>query len=175
MTRPLAENALAALDPLRTALLDGARAAAASAVAAADADASAALDAARQEAVAITAAARARGEQDAADARAAELGQARRRARATVLAAQAAAWAELRRRSREAVLRLRDDPGYPQVVARLGDLARAELGGSATVVEHPGGGVVAEADGRRADLGLDVLADQALQALGPEVAALWSP
>jgi hypothetical protein len=35
--------------------------------------------------------------------------------------------------------------------------------------------VVAEADGRRADLSLDALVDQALDDLGPEVAALWTP
>jgi vacuolar-type H+-ATPase subunit E/Vma4 len=175
MSRPLTTDALASLAVLRTALLDRARAAAAAAVAAADADAFAVLNAARAEAADITAEARARGERDAAALRATERSRARRQARAIVLAAQAAVYAELCRRSRTAVHELRGDPGYPALLKRLGALARVELGEAATVTEHPDGGVVAEADGRRADLSLDALVDQALDDLGPEVAALWTP
>ena len=175
MTRPLPAEAATALEPLRAALLARARAGAAAAVAAADADAAATLRAAREEAAAITAEARALGERDAAILGAAERSRANRRARATVLAAQAAVYDELRRRAREAVRQLRNAPDYPVLVARLRAEALAALGDGATVTELPDGGIVGEVDGRRADLGLVALADQALAALGPEVAALWTP
>ena len=52
---------------------------------------------------------------------------------------------------------------------------RAELGPDATVREHPDGGLVAEAPGRRLDLSLPALADDAVDALGGAAAALWAP
>ena len=54
-------------------------------------------------------------------------------------------------------------------------IARAELGAAAVVREHPDGGVVAQAPGRRVDLRLATLAERAVDTLGPEVEPLWAP
>jgi vacuolar-type H+-ATPase subunit E/Vma4 len=101
--------------------------------------------------------------------------RARRQARAIVLAAQQSAVEELRSQSRAAVRRLREDPGYPALVARLTAVARQRLGPAADVREQPEGGIVAEAGGRRLSLTLDAAADRALAALGTRVEELWRP
>ena len=175
MTARLTADAVAALEPVRTALLARARADGDALLASADADAETAVAAARVEAAAAVAEARAQGERDAALVRTAERARARRQARAVVLRAQRAAYDELRRRSRAAAARLRTEPGYPALLDRLTALARAELGAAAVVREHPDGGVVAEAPGRRVDLRLATLAERAVDTLGPEVEALWAP
>ena len=110
MRTPLPPEAIAALDPVRTALLTRATADGDAMVATADSDATAAVTAARAEAAAVVADARAEGERDAA-----------------------------------------------------------------VVREHPDGGVVAEAPGRRLDLRLTTLADRAVDTLGPQLEALWAP
>ena len=175
MTARLTADAVAALEPVRTALLARARADGDALLASADADAETAVAAARVEAAAAVAEARAQGERDAALVRTAERARARRQARAVVLRAQRAAYDELRLRSRAAAARLRTEPGYPALLDRLTALARAELGAAAVVREHPDGGVVAEAPGRRVDLRLATLAERAVDTLGPQVEPLWAP
>jgi len=175
MRTPLPPEAIAALDPVRTALLTRATADGDAMVATADSDATAAVTAARAEAAAVVADARAEGERDAAVVRSAEQARARRQARGIVLAEQRAAYDELRRRSRVAARRLRTEPGYAALLGRLTALARGELGPEAVVREHPDGGVVAEAPGRRLDLRLTTLADRAVDTLGPQLEALWAP
>jgi vacuolar-type H+-ATPase subunit E/Vma4 len=157
------------------ALLDRARMDADAALTGADTEAAAMLAAARARAAQLVTEARAEGERDAAAVGARLRARAQREARAAVLHAQAAAYAELRRRSRAAVRALREDPAYPELLAALRARARAQLGAAATVREHPDGGVVAEAPGRRLDAGLDALADAALDGLGAEVQELWAP
>jgi vacuolar-type H+-ATPase subunit E/Vma4 len=175
MTEGLPADAAAALEPVRTALLDGARAEGDALLAAADAEVAATVAAANADAAAAVDEARAQGERDAAVVRAAERARARRQARSVVLRAQRAGYDELCRRSRVAAEGLRTEPGYPVLRHRLVALARAELGPQAVVHEDPDGGVVAEAPGRRLDLRLGTLAERAVDGLGEEVAALWSP
>ena len=175
MTARLTADAVAALEPVRAALLARARADGDARLASADADAETAVAAARVEAAAAVAEARAQGERDAALVRTAERARARRQARAVVLRAQRAAYDELRRRSRAAAARLRTEPEYPALLDRLTALARAELGPAAVVRVHPDGGVVAQAPGRHIDLRLATLAERAVDTLGPEVEALWAP
>jgi vacuolar-type H+-ATPase subunit E/Vma4 len=175
MTVRLSAEAAAALDPVRAALLDRARADGDALLAAADAQAAAAVAAARAEAGAAVAEARARGEREAAVVRTAERARARREARAIVLRAQRTAYDELRRRSRAAAERLHTEPGYRALQDRLVAVARADLGTQAVIREDPDGGLVAEAPGRRVDLRLGTLAERAVDGLGPELAALWAP
>src|SRR5664280_1349380 len=66
--------------------------------------------------------------------------RARRQARAVVLTAQRDLYDELRACSRAAVARLRDDPDYPRMLARLSDRARAALGSAAVLGEPEDGG-----------------------------------
>ncbi len=165
-------------DPLaavRTALLAEARADAARVLAAADGDTAAVLAQAAEEAATIRAEARARGEADAAGVLVNERARARREARAALLGAERGAYEELRRRVRAAAASLREDPGYPTLRDRLTARARAVLGDRATVTDHPAGGVVAAAGGRRVAYSFDVLADRAVEDLGPDLARLWSP
>jgi vacuolar-type H+-ATPase subunit E/Vma4 len=175
MTAPLSAEGVAALGPVRAALLGRACADGEALLAAADADAAAAVAAAREQAAAAVTEARAQGERDAATVRTAARARARRQARAVVLQAQRAAYDELRRRSRAAAGRLRTEPGYPDLLERLTTAARAQLGAAAVVREHPEGGVVAEIPGRRVDLSLGVLAERIVDGLGPQVEALWAP
>jgi vacuolar-type H+-ATPase subunit E/Vma4 len=178
MTRPLPEQVRSALAPVRAALLDRARADADAVLAEADADADEVVAAARSRAAALVAEARAEGERDAAVLAARDRARARREARAAVLRAQSRVYEELRRRSRVAVRALRDDPVYPALLEALRDRARDRLGADAVVREHPDGGLVAEAPGRRGarlDATLDALTDDALDGLGGEVRRLWEP
>jgi hypothetical protein len=175
MTRPLPVGLQPALAPVREALLERARADADAVLHTAGVQAAAVLAAAHSRAAALVAEGRAEGERDAATVGALRRARAQREARAAVLRAQAAAYAELRRRSRAAVRALRDDPAYPQLLAALRARAEARLGPAATVREHPDGGVVADAPGRRLDASLDALADAALDGLGAEVQRLWAP
>jgi hypothetical protein len=138
----------AALEPVRGALLDRARADATAAGAAADARAEGVLAGARAEADRLVAQARAQGAADGAAALAATRARARRQARSVVLAAQRAAYEELRRRARADALRL--------------------SGGAQRTSPVEGGG-------RRIVWSSDALADEALDALGGELEKLWAP
>jgi vacuolar-type H+-ATPase subunit E/Vma4 len=173
--RPAGDVVPDALAPVRAALIARATADARQLVAQAEADADSALSAAERQAADI------RGEAAASVAReeAAVLGQARsrsrRQGRAIVLDAQRAVYDDLRARSRAAARGLRADPEYPTLLSRLTDQARAELGSDARITEHPDGGLVAEADGRRLVLTLDEAADRAVDRLGVAVERLWLP
>lgn len=164
-----------ALEPVRAALRDAARRDAAAALAQADADAATVVEEARAQAAAVVAEARRQGERDAAAVRARERARAHREARGRVLRAQRVAYEELRRRSRAAARTVRDRPDYPDLLDRLRARLLDVLGPDAAVREHPDGGLVAEAPGRRIEATLDSLADQALSDLGAGVEGLWAP
>jgi hypothetical protein len=161
-----------ALAPVRDALLARARADAAAALADADTDAAAVLAEAREQAAALLREAREQGEREAAALRTREHARAGREARTVVLGAQRAALEELRRRGRAAARALGEDPA---LLDRLRARLLADLGPDAVVRDHPDGGLVAEAPGRRVDASLGALADRALDALGVEVQGLWTP
>ena len=141
----------------------------------ADADVAARVAEARSCAADEVAAAVAAAERDAAVLADETRARARRQARSIVLAAQGCAFDLLRAQARRAVRTLRDDPGYPDLVARLGAAARDRLGTDATVRQHPDGGVLAEAGDRRLALTLDAAADRAVDGLGAAVEELWRP
>ncbi|MFF5211096.1 hypothetical protein [Streptosporangium sp. NPDC000396] len=164
-----------ALAPVIDALLRRTRADAAAIAATAEKEAAEMIAAARREAQAILAEARASGTAEAQAYATTERIRARRHAHSVELAARREVLEELRRRAVTAVRRLREDPCYPRLLERLGELAR-EAGGEGLVVsEHPYGGVVAEGQGRRVDCTLDALASRAIDALGGEVERLWAP
>jgi len=172
---PAPEQVTAALEPLRAELLRAAQADAAALLDRAERQAAAVTEAARAEAETILAEARSQGEADGAKAAAAALARARRTARSRELAVRREAYEELRRRATEAVLVLRHSPDYPAALDRLGRRARQLLGPGADITEDPGGGVLARAPGRRADLTLDASATRALDGLGAEAETLWTP
>ena len=144
-------------------------------VAEADADADATLAAAQREADVIRCAARAEGESDAAAVLAAERARVRRQARAVVLAAQREAYDELRSQVVLALSAVRDDPGYGPWRDRLVEHVRRVLGTDAVVSEPAEGGVLAEANGRRALYTLVGLADRVIDSMGADIEGLWSP
>jgi vacuolar-type H+-ATPase subunit E/Vma4 len=142
----------------------------------ADADAAARVADARRHADAVVESARAQGAAEGRlDARADEAG-ARVRARAVVLAARRDAYDELSRAARAAVVRLREAPEYPELLDRLADAARRELGAAAELDVDPpdAGGVRARAGSRRIDATLPALADRCIADLGPTLTRLWS-
>jgi vacuolar-type H+-ATPase subunit E/Vma4 len=170
----LAPEAEQALAPVRTWLLDAARADADALLAQAAAEAEARLARAQAEAAALVETARAEGEALGTEAAARELTRARREARARLLRAQADLLDRLREQARAAVLALRADAGYPALVEQLTARARAVLGPDAAVTEADLGGVVGQAGSRRVDLSLPALAEWAIADLGAEVTRLWS-
>lgn len=164
-----------ALEPVRAWLVASARAEAGQVRAAAAADGERLLARARAEAEAILTEAGRQGAADGAALAAAERARQRRRARGLVLKAERQAYEALQERSRAAARGLHKDPGYPALRQRLTRLALAAAGPGAVVAEQPDGGVVAEAPGVRVDCSLDRLAARAVEALGGEVARLWTP
>ncbi len=175
MTAAVAPDLADPLAPVRQTLLAQARADADRTLAEADADAAAILAGAQSEADAIRAEARAQGESDAAAVLAAERARVRRQARAVVLAAQREAYDELRSQVVQALAALRDDPAYGPWRDRLADHARRALGADAVLSEPAEGGVLAEANGRRALYTLVGLADHMIDVIGPDIEKLWSP
>ncbi|WBO62189.1 V-type ATP synthase subunit E [Streptomyces camelliae] len=175
MRSPAPDHLPAALEPVRDRLLRSARADAEELLARADREAEALLDAARAQAAAILDDARRQGEADAAQGRTAELTRVRRTIRARELGVRRHAYEELRRRTTERVRDLRHTADYPAMRDRLHQRAKRLLGADAEVVEHPGGGFVAEAPGCRADCTLDAFAVRALDRLGAEAESLWAP
>lgn len=164
---------LDALAPVRAALLERARADAARTLSDAQRDADALLGGARAEAEALLDSARARGAEEAAAVLAAERAHARRSVRAAELQVRREAYDELRERT---AARLRErcaGPGGPALAARMAEHVRAVLGPDALIGAVPGGGVRGHLDGRFADCSVEALAERAVEALGPEVEALW--
>jgi vacuolar-type H+-ATPase subunit E/Vma4 len=162
------------LDPLVAALVDRAGRDAAEVLATAGAEAQEVLRGARAEADALLAEARSQGAADAAVLLAAERSRAERTARGIVLAAQQAAHESARQAARVAVSQLRHDPAYPALVDALRARAHRELGPDVQVSEPAGGGLVAEAGGRRLEFVLADLADDLLESLDRDRAELWA-
>lgn len=165
-----------AVEPLRGALLDQARAEAERALAHADEQAAAKLADADERGAALVRRARAEGAAAAAIAGAHDHALARRRSRALVLAVERDLYEELRRRARAAVRSLRHDPGYEALLERLSAVARAQLGEGAVLELDPpdAGGVQASSGARRVDYTLDALAERCLGQLGGRLEELWT-
>ncbi len=170
---PGAARAATALAPVRGYLLDQARTEADRVLAAARAEADALLRQARGDAERAVGQATARGQADAAPRAAAERSRGRGRARAIVLGAQREAYDELCRRIDAEVGGLRDEPGYPRLLARLSAIAARAAGRDAMISYPPAGGVLARSGQAVVDCSLPRLAGQAMLALGPQVRALW--
>jgi vacuolar-type H+-ATPase subunit E/Vma4 len=159
----------AALAPVREALLAAARADAAGIRAGAEERATQVVAAARKEADELREAARAQGAEDGTAALAAARTRARRLARAAVLRARSEAYEALRAGGRGAVVALTTDADYPRLRERLAAAARTAAGPESRVREADGGGVVAEAPGRRVDYSLAGFADRAVDTLAAEL------
>lgn len=170
----LPARSVAALAPLRAALLDDARAQAEACLHTARTTAAALLGQARLEADALLAEAAEEGRRTALAAAALHSSRARRLARETVLARQSAIRDELRRRVVAQVLALRDDPRHDALLPRLTERCTDSLGPDAEVRLHPDGGVVARSGSRRLDLSLPTLTATALEQTEAEVSALWT-
>jgi vacuolar-type H+-ATPase subunit E/Vma4 len=167
------DSLLEALEPVRAALRERARSDAAHILAEAEHDSAELLGRARAEADALLDAARVRGEQEATAALAAERARSRRTVRAAQLRAHREAYDELRDR---VAARLRERCAGPDgavLTERMAGQVRAVLGAEAVITPAPGGGVRGRLAGRFADCSVDTLAERALDALGPEVEALW--
>lgn len=163
------------LAPVRDALLTRARADAERTVGAARADAARLLEEADEEERRIRREARDRGVSQSRQEADATARRGRRQARHVVLTTRQEACERLRS---EVLARLdagRGDPSYASLLQQLSDRARAVLGADARVTEAPGGGVVAEVEGRRVDLGFPRLVDEAMAALGADLEGLWEP
>lgn len=164
------------LDPVRESLLADAHAAAERVRSQAAADARKRVAQARRRAGELVATARRRGAAEGRLEAAVEEANARVRARGQVLAARREAYDELRRAAHDAVLRLREEPDYDDLLERLVQAARRDLGPACEVeLDPPGaGGVRASAGTRRINLTLAALADRCIGDLGPAVRRLWS-
>ncbi|GIH96317.1 V-type ATP synthase subunit E family protein [Planobispora siamensis] len=128
---------------------------------------------AEEGARAVLADARARGEREADTEAAAERVATTRRVRTIELTARREILEDFRRRARTAVTGLREDPCYPALLKSLGRMARRRGGGDLVLAEHPEGGVVGEAPGRRVDASLPALAERAVDAAQGEAERSW--
>ncbi|MFJ8849705.1 hypothetical protein [Streptomyces sp. NPDC102437] len=162
-----------ALDPVRAELLRAARASADAVRDRARADAAETLRAARAMAEDLLAHARDLGTAEGIACVERERVRAVQDAWAAELVVRAEVYTELRCAVREGVRRALMEGAVPQ--ARLAGTARALLGTEARVTAAEGGGVTAEASGRRVDLSADALADRALNRLGARAETLWEP
>ena len=163
-----------ALQPVRAQLIRRARADADATLAAAHADAAAQVAAARARAKAILDEARAQGEASAAAESAARHSSARRRARTSELDAERSVYEAVRDGVERGVLALHEAPDYAELHDGLERCAREPLGPDADVTRDPRGGVIATAPGRLVDLSLAAIAARTVDALGEEVARLWT-
>ncbi|MFE1975332.1 hypothetical protein [Streptomyces hygroscopicus] len=174
--KPTSDQAMTALAPVRAALLRTARDEAQGLLDRADREVAALLGEARATARSLLEEASRQGERDGAAAARSIRAGARRVARARTLAVRREAYEELRRRAFARGRALREDPAaYPAVRDWLRQRALRLLGPDAEVTEAPDGGVVGRSAGRRAECTLDGLTARALDRLGAEVEALWSP
>jgi vacuolar-type H+-ATPase subunit E/Vma4 len=163
------------LAPLRETLLADAQARAAQLHAEAEEHVRRELAAAHESAQALIARARAEARRRAELAALRDSSAQRRAAQRRILEARRAAYDALRADAASAVLRLRDEPGYEQLLDRLAAEARARLGADAVVERDPegAGGVIARDGQRVIDATLPELAAHALDELGTEVDRLW--
>jgi vacuolar-type H+-ATPase subunit E/Vma4 len=164
------------LAPVRAALLAEARADAEATLAAARCDAAAVLAKAREEAARILTLARESGEVEAAIVVAARRSRARHRARAVELRARREAYEALCADARAAVCGLSTAAEYADIRDTLTAVAHAALGPDLSIMDAPGGGIVADSDGRRLDLSLQQFADSSVDAVAAEYEeAAWAP
>lgn len=163
-----------ALEPVRAEMLRQAAAEAEAVVAGAEADAAARVAAASTEAAAILAEAQARGAADARQALRAGAARGRREARAIELRARRQIYESWHAAVFAGVRRLKQDPGYPALLARQAEQVRAVLGTDAVIEEAPSGGLRARSRGRMADLTLDAAAARAVERAEGEEGELWT-
>ncbi|MHA7653199.1 hypothetical protein ACX9NE_26505 [Mycobacterium sp. ML4] len=169
-----AEQAMAALQPLRRRLLECARGDAEREIAEAEQEAQCVLAEARNHAAQLADTARAAGRAGAETVSAQRRAALQRELRGAVLAARLDIHQLWCRHGTEAVLRLRDDPAYPHWAAALRSAAQATLGADALLREHPTGGVVAESGQRRIDLSLAGIAARVLDDTAADVGDPWA-
>jgi hypothetical protein len=172
--KALSQRSAAALTPVRGWLLVAAQQEAADIRRQAGEHAMALLDAARRDAGRIRSAAAAEGAAMASTQAVVRSARVRRQAHETVLTRRNMLRLDLQRQVREAGQKLRADPRYPALLARLIEQSRAWLGPEATVAESPEGGVIAEAGSRRLDLSLPGVATRTLESMTQEVSGLWT-
>jgi vacuolar-type H+-ATPase subunit E/Vma4 len=100
---------------------------------------------------------------------------ANRRARELRLAAQRGLIDELRLRARQAALQLRKDSRYGELLERVSQAARSQLGADADVEVDPPdlGGVMARAGSTSVDYTLPALVDRAIAELDGQLETLW--
>lgn len=141
----------------------------------ADAESAATREAARTEGERLVQAARAEGTTTAQRLARAQLADARRGARHTVLKAQRALYEAVRQGALEELVSQVGSPAATDLVARLGDVARARLGDQAEVRQPDRGrpGIVAAREGVVLDLSAPVLVDLELQGFGDVLEGLW--
>ncbi len=137
--------------------------------------AAATVERARKDAADLIAAAATDGRAQASLVAQARLGLRRRAAREKLLNSDLTAYQDLADRIRRAVLALRADPDYPRLRARLAELASSAAGPDARITEPVDGGAMAIAPGVVVDCSLGRMADRAIIALGPAIAALCEP
>ncbi len=130
---------------------------------------------ARTQANAIVEQARLDGEQAAEREARRRRASASRRARELRLEAERSLVDELRLRAHAAALQLRTDRRYPELLERLSEAARSQLGPDAELeVDPPGvGGVVAGAGSTSVDYSLPALVDRAIEELDGKLESLW--
>jgi vacuolar-type H+-ATPase subunit E/Vma4 len=124
------------------------------------------LDDARRQAEEILAEARRQGEADAGAVQAAGRAAAHRDARTRSLRVQREIYEQLRERCRSQSAALAVQPAYAQLRSRLVQAAHQFLGEEAVIRDAEGGGVIAEAAGRRLDLSMARFVDLAVAELG---------
>jgi vacuolar-type H+-ATPase subunit E/Vma4 len=173
--RSLGKRQERALAPVRAAMLRTASAEAGQILAGAHSAAAALLEQARRDGASMISKAREEGRAQAAPLALAEVSRGHREARAAMLLAQSRARDEVEQRIESAVTGLRNEPEYRKWRERLAELALQAAGPGATVSEHPGGGVVAQAPGVLVDCSLPRLAQRAIAALGPSIRELGAP
>ena len=162
------------LDPVREALLAQAEAEAERVVGRAERRAKDQVARAEEHRAALVRQARAEGEAAAEREAAVELARARRRARTHVLVAQREIFDDVRAAALEAAERLRSEPGYPDLLERLADLARDELGADAEIVfDPPSGGVVGSSGTRRVDYTLSAIVERCVARHAVDLERLW--
>ncbi len=168
------QKAMAALQPMRRHLLERAQADAEREIEEAEHEAQRILAEVRNQAAQLAETARAAGRAAAETVSAQHRAALQRELRGAVLAAQRDIYQQRCRHGTEAVLRLRDDPAYPQWAAALRAAAQATLGADAQLNEHPTGGVVAEAGQRCIDLSLAGIAARVLDDTTAQTGEPWS-
>ena len=163
----------ASLAPLREALLARAEEYARRVLADAEATATGTLERARADAAQIVETGREQGVADAQDVLTSQRARVRSQVRSLVLQTQRAAYDDLRRTARADARRFVSNS--PGLAARLAALGRDRVGREACVSARPDGTVVAEVGVRRWEWSPDMLADDAILALGEGVEQLWAP